>query len=203
MPSKRSDILGDAPPLHVNPWWESFIANAPLPLILLLLWPLSYFAEGETVGAYRQRIVMLIGFNIILAVSLVLPSILLPFALRTRRATTESHNRVVRGLLYAQSHGTVAIGLGLALTGLGLVAALGSTMLQQPWLLVALTIYFINLGIAFFIQRPNLRRLVGIRAAADDKTWLERAKRQRYVSYLMAGMVGTIGFLMSSKPVLW
>ncbi len=76
-------------------------------------------------------------------------------------------------------------------------------MLQQPWLLLALTIYFINLGIAFFVQRPNLRRLVGIRAAADDKIWLERAKRQRYVSYLMAGLVGTIGFLMSSKPVLW
>ena len=49
-------------------------------------------------------------------------------------------------------------------------------MLQQPWLLLALTIYFVNLGIAFFVQRPNLRRLVGIRAAADDRTWLERAQ---------------------------
>jgi hypothetical protein len=141
--------------------------------------------------------------HIILAVSLVLPSILLPFALRTRRATVESENGVVRSLLWAQTHGTIAIGLGLALTGIGLIAALGSSMLQQPWLLLALTIYFVNLGIAFFIQRPNLRRLIGIRAAPDDKTWLERAKRQRYVSYLMAGLVGTIGFLMSSKPVLW
>ncbi|MEP6639053.1 MAG: DUF2269 family protein [Chloroflexota bacterium] len=141
--------------------------------------------------------------HIILAVSLVLPSILLPFALRTRRATVESENGVVRTLLFAQSHGTLAIGLGLALTGLGLIASLGSSLLEQPWLLVALAIYFINLAIAFFVQRPNLRRLVGIRAAADDKTWLERAKRQRYVSYLMAGLVGTIGFLMSSKPVLW
>jgi Predicted integral membrane protein (DUF2269) len=146
---------------------------------------------------------ILLGAHIILAVSLILPSILLPFALRTRRATVESENGVVQGLLFAQSHGTLAIGLGLALTGLGLVAALGSTMLEQPWLLLALTIYFINLAIAFFVQRPNLRRLVGIRAADDDKTWLERAKRQRYVSYLMAGLVGTIGFLMSSKPVLW
>jgi hypothetical protein len=146
---------------------------------------------------------VLLTAHIILAVSLVLPSILLPFALRTRRAATDSESRVVQGLLYAQTHGTLAIGLGLALTGLGLVAALGSTMLEQPWLLLALTIYFINLGIAFFIQRPNLRRLIGIRAADDDKTWLERAKRQRYVSYLMAGLVGTIGFLMSSKPVLW
>ena len=146
---------------------------------------------------------VLLGAHIILAVSLVLPSILLPFALRTRRAAVESGNGVVRSLLFAQTHGTLAIGIGLALTGIGLVLTLGSGLFTQPWLVVALTIYFVNLGIAFFIQRPNLRRLIGIRAAADDKTWLERAKRQRYVSYLMAGLVGTIGFLMSSKPVLW
>jgi Predicted integral membrane protein (DUF2269) len=141
--------------------------------------------------------------HIILAISLVLPSILLPFALRTRRATVESENGVVQALLYAQTHGTIAIGIGLALTGIGLIGAVGSQLLQQPWLVLALAIYFVNLGIAFFIQRPNLRRLIGIRAADDDRTWLERAKRQRYVSYLMAGLVGTIGFLMSSKPVLW
>jgi predicted integral membrane protein DUF2269 len=146
---------------------------------------------------------LLLAAHIILAISLILPSILLPFALRTRRAAVESESPIVHWLLWAQTHGTVAIGLGLALTGLGLVAALGSQLLQQPWLLVALTIYFVNLGIAFFVQRPNLRRLIGIRAAADDQTWLERARRQRYVSYLMAGLVGTIGFLMSSKPVLW
>jgi hypothetical protein len=146
---------------------------------------------------------LLLGAHIILALSLVLPSILLPFTLRTRRAAVESGNGIVRSLLWAQTHGTLAIGIGLALTGLGLVATLGSGLLQQPWLLVALSIYFVNLGIAFFIQRPNLRRLIGIRAAADDKIWLDRAKRQRYVSYLMAGLVGTIGFLMSSKPVLW
>lgn len=146
---------------------------------------------------------VLLTAHIILAVSLVLPSILLPFALRTRRAAVDSGSPVVHWLLWAQTHGTMAIGIGLALTGIGLVTALGSTMLQEPWLLLAITIYFINLGIAFFIQRPNLRRLIGIRAAADDTTWLERAKRQRYVSYLMAGLVGTIAFLMSSKPVLW
>ena len=141
--------------------------------------------------------------HVTLAISLFVPSIVLPFALRTRRATVDSESRVVRGLLWLQSHGTIVIGIGLALTGLAMVAILGGTLLQQPWLLIALTIYFVNLGIAFFIQRPNLRRLVGITAARDDKTWKERAKRQRYVSYLMAGLVGTIGFLMSSKPVLW
>jgi hypothetical protein len=84
-----------------------------------------------------------------------------------------------------------------------LVSVLGPQLLQQPWLLVALSIYFTNLAIAFFIQRPNLRRLIGVKAASDDKVWKERAKRQRYVSYLMAGLVGTIGFLMSTKPSIW
>ena len=146
---------------------------------------------------------VLLVTHIALAISLFLPSILLPFALRTRRATVESGSRVVQVLLWAQTHGTLLIGAGLAVTGLALVATLGPQLLAQTWLLLALSIYFVNLAIAFFIQRPNLRRLIGIRAAADDKAWMERAKRQRYVSYLMAGLVGTIGFLMSSKPVLW
>jgi hypothetical protein len=146
---------------------------------------------------------LLLVAHIALAICLVLPSILLPFTLRARHATVDSDSRLVQGLLYAQTHGTIVIGAGLAITGLGLVASLGSGLFQQPWLLLALTIYFVNLGLAFFIQRPNLRRLVGVTATADDRVWKERAKRQRYVSYLMAGLVGVIGFLMSSKPVLW
>jgi hypothetical protein len=141
--------------------------------------------------------------HITLAISLFLPSILLPFALRTRRAAADSPNRFVRFLLWMQAHGTLLIGAGLAITGIGLVTILGSQLLAQPWLLVALAIYAANLALAFFVQRPNLRRLVGIRAAADDRTWVERAKRQRYVSYAMAALVGTIGFLMSTKPALW
>ena len=145
---------------------------------------------------------ILLVTHITLAIALFLPSILLPFALRTRRATVDSESGVVRSLLWAQSHGTVLIGAGLAITGLGLVAALGPTLLQQPWLLLALLIYALSLGLAFFIQRPNLRRLIGVKAAADDTVWRERAKRQRYISYLMAGLVGVIGFLMSTKPSL-
>jgi hypothetical protein len=102
-----------------------------------------------------------------------------------------------------QAHGTLIIGLGLAATGSGLVVILGGSLLGQPWLLVALAIYATNLALAFFIQRPNLRRLIGIRAAPDDRVWIARAKRQRYVSYAMAALVGTIGFLMSTKPTLW
>jgi hypothetical protein len=143
---------------------------------------------------------LLLVTHISLAIALFLPSILLPFALRTRRAAVDSESGVVRSLLWAQSHGTVIIGAGLALTGVGLVLALGPALLTQPWLLIALVVYALNLGLAFFIQRPNLRRLIGIKAAADDRVWQERARRQRYVSYLMAGLVGLIGFLMSTKP---
>jgi uncharacterized membrane protein len=146
---------------------------------------------------------LLLGAHIVLAVSLFLPSILLPFALRARRAAVESTSGVVRALLWAQTHGTIFVGAGLVLTGVGLIGILGAEMVRQPWLVVALAIYVVNLVIAFFIQRPGLRRLVGIRASADDRAWKERARRQRYLSYLMAGLVGTIGFLMSSKPVLW
>jgi hypothetical protein len=146
---------------------------------------------------------LLLVAHIVLAVSLFLPSILLPFTLRTRRAAQDSTNRFVRFLLWMQANGTMIVGIGLALTGAALVITLGGSLIGQPWLLVALSIYAANLLLAFFVQRPNLRRLVGIRAAADDAVWLERAKRQRYVSYAMAALVGTIGFLMSTKPQLW
>jgi predicted integral membrane protein DUF2269 len=146
---------------------------------------------------------ILTAAHIVLAVSLFLPSIFLPFALRSRRAVADSEHRFVRFLLWMQAHGTLVLGVGLALTGTALVVALGGSLLGQPWLLVALSIYAANLLLAFFIQRPNLRRLVGIRAAPDDRVWLDRARRQRYVSYAMAALVGTIGFLMSTKPQLW
>jgi len=146
---------------------------------------------------------VLLGTHIVLAIGLFLPSILLPFALRARRATVESASGIVQALLWAQTHGTLVVGAGLVLTGIGLIAVLGPELVRQPWLLVALMIYVVNLVIAFFIQRPSLRGLTGIRASADDRAWMERARRQRYLSYLMAGLVGTIGFLMSSKPVLW
>ena len=141
--------------------------------------------------------------HIVLAITLLLPSLLLPFALRTRRATTESGSRLVQLLLRMQSGGTLVIGVGVAITGVALILALGYRLAAQTWLLVALVIYALDLLLAFFVQRPNLHRLVGIRAAWDDEVWRARARRQRYVSYAMAGLVATIGFLMSTKPVLW
>lgn len=146
---------------------------------------------------------VLLIVHIVLAVSLFVPSILLPFALRARRATVESPSAGVQALLAMQSSGTVVIGIGLALTGIGLLAVLGPSLIGKPWLLVALAIYALNLGVAFFIQRPALRPLLGIRAGTDDRVWVARARRQRYVSYVIAAMVGTIGYLMSAKPDLW
>ena len=146
---------------------------------------------------------VLLVAHVVLAVSLFLPSLLLPFALRARRAPVESGSPFVRVLLGMQSSGTIVVGAGLAITGLALIGVLGTSLLAKPWLLVGLAIYALNLVVAFFVQRPNLRPLLGIRATTDDRAWAARARRQRYVSYVMAGMIGTIGFLMSAKPALW
>lgn len=143
--------------------------------------------------------------HIVLAIALVLPSIVLPFALRAGNAgaAAAAPGPVIRALLFLQAHGSVLIGLGLAITGVGLILALGTQLFSQPWLLVALSIYAGNLLLAFFVQRPNLRRLLGGSSLTDEATWRRRARRQRYVSYAMAGLVGTIAFLMSTKPDLW
>jgi hypothetical protein len=142
--------------------------------------------------------------HIVLALALFLPSFLLPFAFRSRRGSLkpEGSGRFVRFLLALQARGTLWLGVGLAITGLGLLGTVGFQMLEQPWLLVALTIYALNLGLAYFVQVPRLRGLIGLRADSDPK-WPLLARRQRYISYVMAGLVGTIGFLMSTKPALW
>jgi hypothetical protein len=142
--------------------------------------------------------------HIALALALFVPSLLLPFAFRARRGSLNpaKTGRVMRALLAVQARGTVWIGLGLALTGLGLVSIIGLSTLAKPWLLVALVIYALNLGLAYFIQVPRLRSLIGL-ANGSDPRWPSLARRQRYISYVMAGLVGTIGFLMSTKPALW
>ena len=143
---------------------------------------------------------ILLAVHVSLAIALFLPSILLPLLLRRRPEAP--HSGPITALMTVQSSGTLVIGLGLALSGAGLLAVLGGGMLSQPWLVVALSIYVLNLLVAFFIQRPNLRRLLRM-SAGDDATWRTRARRQRYVSYAMAALVGTIGVLMSTRPTLW
>jgi hypothetical protein len=147
---------------------------------------------------------LLIAAHVALALALLIPSLLLPFALRRRSAAAgvslDGGGGVV---LTLQRRGTPIIGLGLAITGLGLLAALGFDLLSRPWLLLALTIYGVNLVLAFFVQRPALRAHLGLRATGDAATWATWARRQRYLSYPMAGLIGGVGFLMSTEPLLW
>jgi predicted integral membrane protein DUF2269 len=145
----------------------------------------------------------LLVVHICLAIALFVPSLLLPFALRARLAREQDRGAIVRGLVWLQSSGSAFVAAGLVATGAGLVALLGPELLRQPWLLVALVVYGLNLALAFFVQRPSLRRLFGGQDDADRDRWRAMARRQRYVSYLMAGAVGLIGFLMTSKPRLW
>jgi hypothetical protein len=143
---------------------------------------------------------ILLVIHICLAVALLLPSVLLPFALRR----SGEPGALTRGLMAVQGTGTIVIGAGLAVTGAAMLLILGPELLSQPWLLTALGLYAINLVVAAVVARPNLRRLVGLsRSTADDETWRRRARQQRYVAYGMAGLIGVIGFLMSTKPQLW
>lgn len=144
---------------------------------------------------------VLLVIHVALAVSLLAPSVLLPFLLR-RRVGDAPLGGVIRGLMVMQGTGSVVIGIGLALTGTGLVISLGTEILAKPWLLVALTIYGLNLLLAAFISRPGLRRLIRL-ANADAEGWGRQATRVRYVAYAMAGATLLIGFLMSTKPELW
>ena len=150
---------------------------------------------------------ILLVVHVALAVSLFLPSVLLPFTLRTRGdLLAASRGPAVRALFWLQANGTVLIGAGLAVTGVALLATGASALLGQPWLMLALVVYAANLGIAFFIQRPGLRRLLGVgrdESESDRERWRLRARRQRYVSYAMAAAVGFIAFLMTVKPALW
>ncbi len=147
---------------------------------------------------------LLIAVHVALALALLVPSLLLPFALRRRSAAAGASQDASGGLLLTlQTRGTPIIGLGLAVTGVALLATLGFDLLSRPWLLLALAIYGVNLGLAFFVQRPALRALLGLRASGDSATWAIRARRQRYLSYVMAGLIGGVGFLMSTKPLLW
>lgn len=143
---------------------------------------------------------ILLVIHVSLAVALLAPSLILPFLLRRSGEGAVSDNPLARLLVGIQGTGSVVIAVGLAATGIGLLAVLGFGLLSQPWLLVALAIYAANLALAAFVARPNLRRLLRIGANGDEATWRRRARQQRYVAYAMAAATGVIGLLMMTKP---
>lgn len=144
---------------------------------------------------------LLLTAHVILAVSLLAPSLVLPFLLRRQSASGEP-STVIRLLATLQGTGSVVIAIGLALTGAGLVLSLGTEILTRPWLLVALAVYAANLLVAAFLSRPSLRRLMRVREP-ESEGWRLQARRVRYLAYAMAVATGLIGFLMSTKPTLW
>ncbi|MEO8638489.1 MAG: hypothetical protein ABI458_01085 [Chloroflexota bacterium] len=153
-------------------------------------------------GSFRLNwFPLLLTAHVILAVSLLAPSLILPFLLRRRPANGEP-SAIIRLLATLQGTGSVVIAIGLALTGAGLVLSLGTEILTRPWLLVALAVYAANLLVAAFLSRPSLRRLMRVREP-ESEGWRQQARRVRYMAYAMAVATGLIGFLMSTKPALW
>ncbi len=146
---------------------------------------------------------ILLVIHIALAVALLAPSVVLPFLLRRTTSPRASSPALTGLLIRLQGSWSVVVALGLGLTGAGLLVILGTELLSQPWLVVALALYSTNLLVAVFVSRPNLRRLVGIGQSGDAEAWRQRARRQRYVAYGMAAATGVIGLLMSAKPALW
>lgn len=146
----------------------------------------------------------LLAIHIGLAVAMLLPSVALPFLLSPADGPPGA---ATRALMALQGTGTLVIGAGLAITGAAMLWILGPELLSRPWLMVALSLYTVNLGVAALISRPNLRRLVrigsGASSAEADATWRRRARTQRMVAYAMAAAIGVIGLLMSTKPELW
>jgi uncharacterized membrane protein len=153
---------------------------------------------------------LLLTAHVILAISLFVPAFLLPFTMRTRGVdgepvVNEGSGRLLRMLVWLEGNGTVIIGAGVATTGVAMLISLGGAFIDQPWLLVALAIYAVILLVSFFVQRPGVRRLLRLKEAATEEEkerWRTRARRHRYISYIMAAAIGLIGWLMMSKPTL-
>jgi hypothetical protein len=142
---------------------------------------------------------ILLAVHIALAIALLIPAIVLPFLLRGRAAEADGPAPPIRALLALQANGSLVIGLGLALTGAALVLLLGVELLGRPWLIVALVLYATNLLVAALIARPGLIRLLHV-PAGNTEVWRRRARRQRWIAYAMAAVIGVIGFLMATKP---
>jgi hypothetical protein len=158
-------------------------------------------APLEEAAAGLNWFPLLLIAHVALAISLLAPSLVLPFLLR-QGPDGGAPSGATRLLMSLQGTGSLVIAAGLALTGAGLVISLGAEILGKPWLLVALAVYAANLLLAAFISRPSLRRLMRF-SSPDSEGWREQARRVRYLAYAMAVATGLIGFLMSTKPALW
>ena len=69
MSSRRSDILPYSVEKRVHPWRATLLVNVPTLILILVMFPLGRVLE-DNIDPYFLRIGILIGFNVILAVSL-------------------------------------------------------------------------------------------------------------------------------------
>ena len=142
---------------------------------------------------------ILLAAHVALAIALLLPSVALPFLLRDA-VPAGPRGAATDWLVRLQSNGAIPIALGVVATGVGLLLLLGVELLQRGWLVAALVLYAINLGVAVGVARPELRSLLGWQG--DDAAWRARARRARWIAYGMAAVIGVIGLLMMVKPEL-
>ena len=130
---------------------------------------------------------VLLVAHIALAISLLLPSLVLPFLLRGSEPDgSRRPGRLASFLLNLQGTGSVVIGAGLAITGAGLLVVLGPDLLRKPWLLAALSIYAANLLVAGLVSRPRHTSGALVRAqfaAQPDQPALGLAGREVHDVY--------------------
>lgn len=98
------------------------------------------------------------------------------------------------------------------ITGLLLVWRIGFELFQKGWLIVAIVLYLIALGIAFGIMLPALRTLVpataspppappaGSAPAGPPPHIVATARRARLAGMVNAVLIIVIVFLMVTKP---
>jgi len=91
----------------------------------------------------------------------------------------------------------------LLVTGL-LMVWVGDLELTQFWILAALALYAVAVGLGVFVYTPMLREQITVleRSGPDSVEFLTLSKRGRTVGVVLAIDVIVIVFLMVTKPVL-
>ena len=106
----------------------------------------------------------------------------LPGAVRQARAET-----VVRRLVLPAA-------ASLPFTGAGMILVVGINPTTQPWLWISLVLYVLTIVYLVWRQRPQVLRLL-----RGDRS-PELLNRLKLSSLGLVVVIGTIGFLMMTKP---
>jgi uncharacterized membrane protein len=127
------------------------------------------------------------------------------YAIWLARAAKEPEHEAfaLRGVKFLDDRvANPAYGL-LLVTGLSMMWV-GDLELTQFWLLTALALYVVAVGLGLFVYTPTLRAQIAALevSGADSSEFRALAKRGTTVGIVLAIDVITIVFLMVTKPVL-